>query len=117
MLGAWSREGMAPSDFWAQTLRTFVIIMDGRRRARSDRHAERMESAWTAAALRLQGVKLQSLESLITPKKPIPEQSPDDHLTILKTLANQDGVVMNFRLVKTREELDAEIAALEAGAP
>lgn len=90
--------------------------MDGRRLAREDRHGERMELAWTISALRLQGTKLQGLESLLNPRKPTAEQTPDDHLAALRALAEQEGVVMNFRLVKTREELDAEIEERERAA-
>jgi hypothetical protein len=88
--------------------------MKGRILARDQRHAERMELAWTTAALIRQGTKLQSLASLLADSKPKKPQTPDDHLEALKALSTHPGVKMEFRLVMTREELDRKIAELEA---
>jgi hypothetical protein len=97
--------------------------MKGRVRARDHRWEERMELAWTTAALIRQGNKLQSLESLLAAARPKRPQTGDDHLEALKALSTHPGVKMDFRLVMTREELDAEIRRREeaeekgAGAP
>lgn len=88
--------------------------MAGRRDARDQRHAERMELAWTFAALRLQGRKLQRLESLLAPPRPKKAETPDELLAALQSLAAQPGVDMTIKLVKTRAQMDAEEAAAKA---
>ena len=85
--------------------------MRGRVQARDHRHEERMELAWTIAALVRQGRKLQPLSDLLAPPPPIVAQTGDAMVAALRSLAAQPGIGMKFKLVKTRAELDAEIEA------
>lgn len=59
-MSQWAEEGFSPAEFWQQTPRSFLIIMEGRLRARRRRWEELVAQAWHTEAF----ARRKSLPSL-----------------------------------------------------
>jgi hypothetical protein len=86
---------LSPAEFWEQTPRSFVSIMEGRARAAKRESDASLSLAWHIEAFARQK-KLKPLRELlgIKPKA----QTPDEMLAVFQAIAGK-GVPMNFRQV------------------
>lgn len=90
---------MSPDEFWRQTARTFVAIMDARAEAESAEFERALFLAWHVAAFNGAGRagKLKKLSHYL-PKKPARAQTPDEMLDLFLQLQSR-GVPMNIKQV------------------
>jgi hypothetical protein len=88
-------QGLPPSEFWDQSPRSFVAIMDGCARAAKRQSDAMLSQAWHTEAFARQK-RLKPLREILGIKTKA--QSPDEMLAVLRAIHGR-GVPMNFKQV------------------